>query len=369
MGGSAFILSFFRLLCGGKRRILAGPCEMAHTFGRPSFAFHGEMPTGGRTKEMPMKSMFLAPALLIGASLMAPALPQAAPAHAPRHEYVLKSVMPVAGRQGVACDGKYIYVSDSAKLLKYDMKGNLIKANDKPFEGYKIPSNHIGDIDVYNGEIYVSAENFMDGVGKDIQIAVHDADTLQLKRTFAFEPASGQMEVSGITVDPVRKTVWMCSWVGEESGRYLYEYTLDGKYLRKVHLQPVPQWVQGVFAWDGSLYLTADDGTADDNEPDNLYRVDISSDTSARVVHEKAFDEVLRQGEIEGLCVDPSTGDLLLLYNRGAHIVLGMTKGLYPGYDREIHEIYRYAMIPAGPGKKGRQLPPPPPPVAPRPER
>ncbi|MCI7569161.1 MAG: hypothetical protein MSH25_07330, partial [Desulfovibrio sp.] len=300
-----------------------------------------------------MKSMFLAPALLIGASLMAPALPQAAPAHAPRHEYVLKSVMPVAGRQGVACDGKYIYVSDSAKLLKYDMKGNLIKANDKPFEGYKIPANHIGDIDVYNGEIYVSAENFMDGVGKDIQIAVHDADTLQLKRTFAFEPASGQMEVSGITVDPVRKTVWMCSWVGEESGRYLYEYTLDGKYLRKVHLQPVPQWVQGVFAWDGSLYLTADDGTADDNEPDNLYRVDISSDTSARVVHEKAFDEVLRQGEIEGLCVDPSTGDLLLLYNRGAHIVLGMTKGLYPGYDREIHEIYRYAMIPAGPGKKG----------------
>ncbi len=316
-----------------------------------------------------MKSMFLAPALLIGASLMAPALPQAAPAHAPRHEYVLKSVMPVAGRQGVACDGKYIYVSDSAKLLKYDMKGNLIKANDKPFEGYKIPSNHIGDIDVYNGEIYVSAENFMDGVGKDIQIAVHDADTLQLKRSFAFEPASGQMEVSGITVDPVRKTVWMCSWVGEESGRYLYEYTLDGKYLRKVHLQPVPQWVQGVFAWDGSLYLTADDGTADDNEPDNLYRVDISSNTSARVVHEKAFDEVLRQGEIEGLCVDPSTGDLLLLYNRGAHIVLGMTKGLYPGYDREIHEIYRYAMIPAGPGKKGRQLPPPPPPVAPRPER
>ena len=92
----------------------------------------------------------------------------------------------------------------------------------------------------------------------------------------------------------------------------------------------------------------------------------VSSATSARVVHEKAFDEVLRQGEIEGLCVDPSTGDLLLLYNRGAHIVLGMTKGLYPGYDKEIHEIYRYAMIPAG--KKGRPLPPPPP-AAPRPER
>ena len=37
---------------------------------------------------------------------------------------------------------------------------------------------------------------------------------------------------------------------------------------------------------------------------------------------------------------------MLVLMNRGAHIVLGMTKGFYPGYTREIHEIYRYAMRP-----------------------
>ena len=35
----------------------------------------------------------------------------------------------------------------------------------------------------------------MDGVGKDIQIAVHDAATLKFKRTFKFEPKSGQEEV------------------------------------------------------------------------------------------------------------------------------------------------------------------------------
>ena len=215
------------------------------------------------------------------------------------------------------------------------------------FEGYAIPSNHIGDIDVFEGEIFVSAENFMDGVGKDIQIAIHDAATLKLKRSFKFEPSSGQEEVSGITVDRDKRTVWMCSWVGEESGRYLYEYSLDtGAYLRKIHLQPVPQWVQGVFYYKGALYLTADDGTADLDEPDHLYRVNVTDKTYANVVLEKTFNQVKRQGEIEGLTVDPATGEFLVLFNRGSQIVLGMVKGYYPGYTREISEVYRYKMTP-----------------------
>lgn len=285
---------------------------------------------------------FLTPVLAQSAPVNGPKIP------GPKYIYKLKNVFPVQGRQGVACDGKYIYVSGSTALYKYDLNGTLVTQNDKPFEGYKIPSNHIGDIDVYNGELYVSAENFMDGVGKDIQIAVHDAETLKLKRTFAFNPESGQLEVSGICVDPVKKTVWMCSWVGEESGRYLYEYDLNGKYLRKIHLQPVPQWVQGVFWVNGDLFVTADDGTADDNEPDHIYRVEVSSATNAPVVLEKTLDEALKQGEIEGLCVDPSNGDLLVLMNRGARIVLGMGKGFYPGYDKEISEVYRYSMTPKG---------------------
>lgn len=289
------------------------------------------------------KLLLLAIAVLICAVLA----PQSGSA-APKYTYKLKDVFPVAGRQGVACDGKFIYVSGSKALYKYDMTGKLILQNDKPFDGYQIASNHIGDIDVYNGELYISAENFMDGVGKDIQIAVHDTENLKLKRTFAFEPKSGQEEVSGITVDPVKKTVWMCSWVGGESGNYLYEYDLAGKYLRKVHLQPVPQYVQGVYWVAGDLFVTADDGIADDNDPDHIYRVKISSSSSAPVVLEKTLDEAIKQGEIEGLCIDPATGDLLVLQNRGARIVLGMPKGMYPGYDKEISEVYRYEMVQKG---------------------
>lgn len=265
----------------------------------------------------------------------------------PKYTYELKNVMQVAGRQGVACDGQFIYVSCSKVLYKYDMDGKLVLTNDKPFEtGFEKQVNHIGDIDVYNGEIYAGVENFMDGVGKDIQVAIYDAKTLKFKRTFPFNAESGQLETAGITVDPAKQSVWMCSWVGEESGRYLYEYDLQGNYRRKVHLFAVPQWVQGVFYYEGSLFMTADDGTADENEPDHLYRIDITSASNAQVILEKTFDEAIKQGEIEGLCVDPNNGDFLIHMNRGARIVLGMGKGMYPGYKSEIHELYRYKVSP-----------------------
>ena len=125
----------------------------------------------------------------------------------PNYNYTLIGSFEVKGRQGIATDGEFYYVSGSKALYKYDKTGKLLLANENPFEGYAIPSNHIGDIDVFNGEIFVSAENFMDGVGKDIQIAIHDAATLKLKRTFRFEPSSGQEEVSGITVDRDKRTV------------------------------------------------------------------------------------------------------------------------------------------------------------------
>lgn len=262
----------------------------------------------------------------------------------PKYTYTLKGSVEVDGRQGVCAEGGTYWVSGSKTLAKYDKDWKLVSKNDNPFEGYEIEVNHIGDIDVYNNELYVGAEYFMDGVGKNIQIAVYDADTLKLKRTFPFEESSGQLECSGIAIDTDKKIVWMCSWVGEESGRYLYKYDLaTGKYLGKVHMQMPPQWIQGIAYYKGSIYITADDGTADDKEPDHLYRTQIKDgDTSCIVTLERTFDDVTLQGEIEGLTFDRSNNSLLLLYNRGARIVLGMPKGFYEGYDREISEVFIY---------------------------
>lgn len=51
---------------------------------------------------------------------------------------------------------------------------------------------------------------------------------------------------------------------------------------------------------------------------------------------------VALQGEIEVLAFTDT--QMLISCNRGAQIVLGIPKGFYEGYDREIHEIYAYTM-------------------------
>ncbi len=267
----------------------------------------------------------------------------------PANSYALNEAVRVNGRQGVCAENGTYWVSGSASLTKYDKDWNILAENTDPFQEYETEVNHIGDIDVLDNELYIGAEYFMDGVGENIQIAVYDGDTLELKRTFPFEPESGQLECSGIAVDPDAGIVWMCSWVGEESGRYLYKYDLEsGEDLGKVHMQMPPQWIQGIACHDGCIYITADDGTADDEEPDHLYRTAIEDGaTNCTVTLERTFDDVTRQGEIEGLTFDEKNGQLLLLYNRGARIVLGMPKGFYEGYDEEISEVFLYDMKPA----------------------
>lgn len=273
----------------------------------------------------------------------------------PNYTYELAEVSEVDGRQGIAwADGKY-YVSGSTTLSRYDADWIPEAFTDEPFTEFGAEVNHIGDIDVYEGEIYAGVEWFMDGAASNIQIAVYDAETLEMTRTWPFEPESGQTEVSGIAVDPDSGSVWMCSWADGESGRYLYRYDLaTGAYLGKLHLQAPPQWIQGIVYHDGWIYMTADDGTADLGEPDHVYRCDVSAfagaenagaePTAAPVFLERTLDDVTLQGEIEGISFDTDAGRLLVSYNRGARIVLGMPSGFYEGYAEEIHEVFAYEM-------------------------
>lgn len=262
----------------------------------------------------------------------------------PESAYTLAESHEVDGRQGVACGEDCYYVSGSATLSKYDTGWNKVSEAEDPFAGFTDEVNHIGDIDVYDGKIYAGVEYFMDGESKNIQIAVYDAENYQLLETYSFDASSGQTEVSGIAVDPDTSSIWLTSWAGDESGRYIYSYDLEtGSYKGKVHLQCPPQWLQGIAYYNGCLYMTADDGTADLGEPDHVYKTRVEEGlTSATVVLERTFDDVTLQGEIEGISFDKTSGQMLISYNRGSHIELGMVKGFYEGYTEEIHEVFLY---------------------------
>ena len=256
-------------------------------------------------------------------------------------DYRLLRVLEVAGRQGIASDGERYFNSGSTALYVYSKDGELLAANEEPFVDLERPANHIGDISVHSGELFAGIEWFEDGRGTDIQIAVYDAESLRYKRSVHWEPASGQVEVSALAVDADNGLVWMTDWV---DGAYVYAYDLaTDTYSGKLHLRPVPQWQQGIAAFAGSLFITADDGDAELEEVDNLWRIAAPTAASdAYVTHEKAFTEFRRAGEIEGIDFDREAGEMLVLANRGKRIVLGMPTGLYPGYEREIHEVYVY---------------------------
>jgi len=253
--------------------------------------------------------------------------------------YELLRVIEVEGRQGVAADGESYLVSGNTSLYRYSKSGELLVKNENALDDLEQAANHIGDISVYNGEVFAGIEWFEDGQGRNIQIAVYDARALNYKRSIPWEPASGQVEVSGVAIDPDNNSIWLSDWV---NGRYLYRYDLQtGAYITRLHLRAPPQWQQGVAWRDGFLYLTADDGDAEEQEVDNLWRVPAETrNTAAYVTHERIFDDFRRVGEIEGITFDEQAGEMIILANRGKRIVLGMPKGLYPGYDREVHELY-----------------------------
>ena len=79
--------------------------------------------------------------------------------------YSLESSHEVDGRQGIAWENGRYYVSGSTSLSVYDAEWNRIKTETEPFGSFDAEVNHIGDVDVYKGEIYAGVEYFMDGAG------------------------------------------------------------------------------------------------------------------------------------------------------------------------------------------------------------
>lgn len=255
----------------------------------------------------------------------------------PIYRYKYLTTKPVDGRQGIAWARGDYYISGNQTISHYDRNWDLVATCVKPFKDIDVKVNHISDIDIYQGEIYAGVELFKTTYALNFMIAVYDAETFELKRTYPIARGSGLREISGITVDYDTKSIWVSSWVNERTGEFVYRYDLEtGDYIERKHIKNHVPYIQGVAYYNGSLYFSADDGDAALGEPDHLYRcpVDLSL-KEFTLVCEKKFDYVMYQGEIEGLDFDPQYNRLLLCYNRGVLIPEGYLFEVEPERDED----------------------------------
>lgn len=61
-------------------------------------------------------------------------------------------------------------------------------------------------------KFFTGIEIFDFGVSKNIQVAVYDAETLEYKYSIPWNAESGQVEVSGLTVDKIE--IWCGCLIG-----------------------------------------------------------------------------------------------------------------------------------------------------------
>jgi hypothetical protein len=204
-----------------------------------------------------------------------------------------------AYRQGVArVDGGWLFSFNDGLFLTDDALQQTAKALPAiPPEWKQRGFDHIGDVDVVDGVVYVPLEQPDYKVGSQAML-LYDAKTL----AYRSGRRVAQHHNSFVTVDPATGVAYS---MDEFGGQALLRYdTRDGwKALPPLPMSRAVDRVQGGDARDGAVWLSTDD------ETDGVYRVDL------RTGDVQALGSVGHvDGEGEGIDATPTPeGDLHVL--------------------------------------------------------
>ena len=163
--------------------------------------------------------------------------------------------------QGLAWDGSHWYASTSHEggfnhLYKLDGDGNLIlkEVNVIPPSLAEGGYDHIGDLDYWNGKLYVPIEHepVLNGLRVNATFAVYDSE---LKFTQSFK--TSQFHAPWCAIDPETGYLYSSEW-NDAWDLYVYD-PVEGRLVKKVHLDKRLSSVQGGDFYRGYLYLCLDD--------------------------------------------------------------------------------------------------------------
>lgn len=189
--------------------------------------------------------------------------------------------------QGVTTDGTSWFFSGTTGLEKTSATFASTKKN-----AIAIPlllaaqgSDHIGDIDFWNGTIYAPVEDKTYAAPK---VVLYDASSLGAGTVFDIPQNLQTKGVPWIAVDGPRGVAYMAEW---DPTPELHVFALATMaYQRAIPLSTPTGRVQGAKVYKGQLYLTTDDATK------HVYKVHLASGTIFPVL-----DLNLAGVELEGL--------------------------------------------------------------------
>jgi hypothetical protein len=195
--------------------------------------------------------------------------------------------------QGVASDGTSWFFSGTLSLEKTDLTFNRQVGN-----GLAIPlalsvglgSNHIGDIDVFNGTLWAPIE---DGSGYTNPRVVQYDLNLNSGTVFTVSRTLQTQGVPWVAVDGPRSLVYLAEW---SPTTQLNLFSLSNMtYLRSLQLTPPAGLtlarIQGAKVFEGALYLNTDDSGK------TVYKLNLETGTVLRLF------SIVGGGENEGIAV------------------------------------------------------------------
>lgn len=169
------------------------------------------------------------------------------------NEFSCKKTYSEAGvHQGVAFDGTYFYLFADTWILKKDQNMNLVAINNHA--GADCGLNHLGDGAVYDGKIYVAAEDYASCASVSGQsIAIWNASDLSY--VGKHDVSAQGHECAGLCIDAPADRIYMCSFC---DGTKVWAYKLsDFSYVGAINLATVnPIEIQGITTDGTYLYIS-----------------------------------------------------------------------------------------------------------------
>ncbi|OYT61185.1 MAG: hypothetical protein B6U69_04090 [Thermofilum sp. ex4484_15] len=223
--------------------------------------------------------------------------------------------LPTFYKQGIAFGKKSIYFTGTSILIKLSLSKEVINYNADPIpnklkdEGYF----HLGDLDYYNGSLYIPVER--EGYERPAVIAIYDTDELKMVSYF-YTPqdhmpwlaVDGEGLIYTSEYSPVSE-ILVYNVRNLKAGSYI-------KPVKSIKLNRTLGGVQGGAFYRGRLYLSVMDGW--------IYEVDLSTGTVRRLFKLPDFYEM------EGMDVyelaDGTLYHVLINTNLNRNLVYHLTK-------------------------------------------